>query len=118
MVVLMRLVDRKYPHVGRFLPPVDAQKRPYLEKGKTPWEVWGMRGGTETFYAQFEDKLWLVKPILRPEYEPLYENGNLDFADKYELRWSPYIFEPTYAEDFVYGYDGPAAMPATDRPTP
>lgn len=111
MVVLMRLVDRKYPHVGRFLPPVDARKQWYLDQGKTPWEVWQMRGGTETFYAQFEDKRWLVKPILRPEYESLYENDNLDFADKYELRWSPYLFEPTYAEGFVYGYDGPAAMP-------
>ena len=111
MVVLMRLVDRRYPHIGRFLPPIDAGKRWYLQAGKTPWEVWQMPEETQKFYARFEDKMWLVKPILRPEYEPLYDHNNLDFAGKYKLRWPPYLFEPTYAEDFVYGYDGPAAMP-------
>jgi hypothetical protein len=24
------------------------------------------------------------------------------------LRWSPYLFEPTYGDQFVYGYSGPA----------
>ena len=104
MVVLLRLMDRKYPHVGRFLPPLDYRLKWYLEEGKMPWEAWEMREDTKAFFARFEDKLWLVKPILRPEYESLYSGGNTDFTGKYQLRWSPYLFEPTYADDFVYGH--------------
>jgi hypothetical protein len=31
----------------------------------------------------------------------------MDFAGKYRMRTSPYIFEPTFGDDFVYGYSGP-----------
>lgn len=57
------------------------------------------------FATAFRDKLWLVKPILQREYEPLYADGNTDFAGKYDLRWSPYICEPTCSDNFVHGHD-------------
>jgi len=44
---------------------------------------------------------------LRREYESLYANDNMDFAGKYALRRSPYVFEPTFGDDFIYGYSGP-----------
>lgn len=111
MVVLMRLVDRKYPHVGRFVPLMTGTKQWYLEQGKKPWDVaYGRIKDTSAFFQSFEDANWLVKPLLRPEYEKLYARGNMDFAGRYEMRGGVYIFEPTYGDDFVYGYDGPGTF--------
>lgn len=95
MVVLLRLVDRKYPHIGRLF----VLKR----YGEEPWTKLA-REETQEFFANFADKQFLIKPILKPGLEHLYEGGNPDFAGKYALRFSPYIFEPTYADDYVYGY--------------
>ncbi len=107
MVVFMRLVDRKYPHVGRFFPLAKGGAR--YESGKPlPLAKWVERQYTREFFEKFPDPLFLVKPILAAEYEPLYEADNMDFAGRYSLRASPYIFEPTYGDDFVYGYSGPA----------
>lgn len=106
MVVLLRLVDRKYPHVGRFFPLRLARAR--YEPGKpAPLAKWIPRKLTFEFYEKVSDPLFLAKPVLRPEYEELYAGGNMDFAGKYALRASPYLFEPTYGDDFVYGYSGP-----------
>lgn len=106
MVTLLRLVDRKYPHVGRFF-PLHGPKKDYAPGQPVPIDEWVPRKQTQEFYKGFSDPLFLVKPILRPEYETLYRDGNMDFAGKYQMRWSPYLFEPTYGDDFVYGYTGP-----------
>jgi hypothetical protein len=97
MVVLLRLVDRKYPHTGRLF-----VLRRY---GDEPWSKLA-REETQDFFANFPDRQFLTKPILKPELEHLYAGGNVDFARKYSLRFSPYIFEPTYADDYVYGFAG------------
>ena len=106
MVTLMRLIDRKYPHVGRFFPLRHYKAR--YESGKpVPFDKWVPRAQTRDFFKKIADPLFLAKPILRKEYEGLYADGNMDFAAKYRLRFSPYIFEPTYGDDFVHGYTGP-----------
>jgi len=107
MVVLLRLLDRKYPHVGRFF-PLHGLKPAWKPGQPVPIEQWVPRKQTQDFYKKFSaDPLFLVKPVLRREYEPLYREGNLNFAGRYQLRASPYLFEPTYGDDFVYGYKGP-----------
>ncbi len=108
MVVFMRLVDRKYPHVGRFYPL--RFSRPPYEAGKPlPIDKWVPRKDTREFFKNIADPLFLAKPILRREYERLYDDDNMNFAGRYTLRASPYLFEPTYGDGFVYGYEGPAA---------
>lgn len=110
MVMLMRLTDRKYPHVGRFYPML--HRKQFYEAGKpVPFDKWVIRNPTREFFEKFSDRQFLVKPILRKEYEHLYRDSNMDFAGKYGLKWSPYLFEPTYGDDFVYGYSGPGAAP-------
>jgi len=95
MVVFLRLVDRKYPHIGRYY-----RLRSDL---KEPWEAIEDEY-TRGFFAQFPDRQWLNKPILRPELEGIYRNDNENFEGKYQLRVSPYILEPTYSDGYVYGY--------------
>lgn len=95
---VLRLVDRKYPHIGRFFPLK-------YHDGDEPWSKLD-RDETKAFFAGFADPKFLVKPILRAEHEDLYADGNLDFTGRYELRFSPWVYEPTYADDYVYGYEG------------
>jgi hypothetical protein len=83
-----------------------------------------------TFYKNFSaDPLFPAKPILSKQYESLYAGDNMDFAGKYAMRWSPYIFEPTFGDNYVYGYSGPGkavpweelhrvARPAEQKPGP
>jgi len=107
MVVLLRLLDRKYPHVGRFF-PLRLGKGRYQPGQPLPLEHWVEREYTRDFFRSFTaDPLFLAKPILRVEYEGWYADANMDFAGKYALRASPCLFEPTYGEDFAYGYSGP-----------
>ncbi|MFW6059110.1 MAG: hypothetical protein ACODAQ_02950, partial [Phycisphaeraceae bacterium] len=105
MVVLMRLVDRKYPHVGRFF-PLRNRKQFYDADKPVPFEKWVLRKPTREFYEALEDQKFLVKPVLRAEYEHLYADDRMDFAGQYELRRAPFVIEPTYGDDFVYGYSG------------
>jgi hypothetical protein len=95
MVVLMRMVDRKYPHIGRLFP------LKYYD-GDEPWTKL-KNEETVAFFAGFEDPKFLVKPVLRAEYEALYAGENVDFAGRYDLRQPVLIYEPTYADDYVYG---------------
>jgi hypothetical protein len=106
MVVLMRMVDRKYPHVGRFF-PFRYHYGNYEEGKPIPLAKW-IRKPSAEFFAGIPDPKFVIKPLLRKEYDDLYKNDNMDFAGKYSLRWSPYIFEPTYGDNFVYGYTGVA----------
>lgn len=101
MAVFLRLLDRKYPHVGRFfsLRSCGGDCAKLIEKRLKIKE-------TQQFFRDFSDKDFLIKPILSSGSEGLYENGNRNFQGKYALRCAPYLFEPTYADNYVYGYAG------------
>jgi len=114
MMTFMRLVDRKYPHVGRFF-PFRHRKQAYANDGKVPWKKWIVRAFTQDFYSKIEDKQFLLKPILRAEYEHLYADGNMDFAGKYQMRRGPRMIEPTFGDRFVYGYAGRATEPTKEQ---
>jgi len=106
MVVLMRMVDRKYPHVGRFF-PFRWGKQHYAPDQPVPIEKWCPRKQTQEFFKALPDPTFLAKPILRKEYESLYAEGNMDFAGHYTMRIPPFIVEPTFGDSYVYGYSGP-----------
>ncbi len=115
MVVFMRMVDRKYPNIGRNI-PLRYRKAKYLPGKKINFKKLCVRVQTRELYENLADKKFLYKPILYKEYENLYANDNMDFAGKYKLRFSPYIFEPTYTDDFVYGYKGGKAVGLKFKP--
>jgi len=97
MVVLLRLVDRRYPHIGGLFPLKHYQRE--------PWRAMSLETSQE-FFREFADPEFLVKPVLKRELEPLYADGNRDFAGRYELAGTPYLFEPTYEDNYVYGFEG------------
>lgn len=107
MTVWMRLVDRKYPHVGRFHPLRD-RKQTYDADKPVPLDKWVMRAKTREFFEKVgeQDARFMVKPILSDRYEHLYADDNMDFAGKYEMTVPPRVVEPTYADSFVHGYSG------------
>jgi len=116
MMVFMRLVDRKYPHLGRNYPlrtDISAgweadMKRitqgAYKPAATETWRRLLKNKSTAAFFEQFSDRDFWKKPLLEEEHEPLYADGNLNFEGKYQLRCSPWILEPTYSCDYVYGY--------------
>lgn len=117
-MLFMRLVDRRYPRIGRNVPMDGNLRRGWQSPG---WDATGDHAGqpgwhrlygtrrpqTKAFFEAFSDPDFLIKPILERESEPLYANGNQNFEGRYTLRFSPYLFEPTYEDDYVYGYSGP-----------
>jgi hypothetical protein len=108
-IVFLRLLDRKYPHIGKLL----SLRGSYLTKPGDPvWKVLRTEVA-QKFFASFSDNNFLGKPLLKREHETLYQDGNLNFQGKYTLRFSPYIFEPTFSDDFVYGYNGSATTEIT-----
>ncbi len=86
MAIFMRLVDRKYPCIGSYLPPQELI--PYDRLNKMETKLRGI----------FERYKFHQKPLLTEEYESLYDNGNLDFQGRYKIKTSPYIFEPAQWE--------------------
>ncbi|HWL51122.1 MAG TPA: hypothetical protein VNQ90_01710 [Chthoniobacteraceae bacterium] len=121
VMLLLRLVDRRYPHIGRHVPLDRNLKSGWKIPGWTStynpddpgWKrLYKRSPDAIDFYTRFANPAFLSSPILEKEYEPLYENGNLDFAGKYRLRAAPYLFEPTWAESYVYGYAGPRSHPS------
>lgn len=118
MMLFMRLVDRKYPHIGRHV-PMDRNLREGwkspdwtedFKKGEPGWKrLYGRRSQTLDFFEKFADKNFLYKPILERTLEDLYSNDNSDFAGKYKIAVSPYIFEPTFSDNYIYGYSVPSA---------
>ena len=58
------------------------------------------------FFRTLPEQDFLFKPLLKPEFYHLYANGNTDFSGKYPIITPPFIFEPTYADEFVYGFTG------------
>ena len=101
-VVLLRLIDRTYPHSGMML---YARGQKYDRKS-------GVQRGqfredkVFEFFSKLSEQDFLFKPLLKPEFYHLYANGNTDFSGKYPIITPPFIFEPTYADDFVYGFTG------------
>jgi|GEM_PF-1159196 len=118
MVVFMRLIDRKYPHIGRFQ-PMRSFRRFYAHGEKIDFsdkrKKWMVRAKSSDFYAQLDDPMFILKPILNSKYEGLYADGNVDFAGKYQLKTTSYLFEPTYDETFVYGYHGSGTAEVTEK---
>jgi hypothetical protein len=114
MVTLLRLMDRTYPHVGRFH-PLRYSKQVYDASKPVPFEKWVVRKPTREFYEAFEDARFWVKPILHERYEPLYDGDNMDFSGKYQMRWPPRLIEPTYGDAFVYGYTGLGSADTQDE---
>lgn len=116
LMVFMRLLDRKYPHIGRQV-PLDRTLRTgwrgagafgSTDEKEQGWKrLYTRREKTLKFFEDFADKDFLNKPILEKDAEPLYANGNKDFAGRYQLRFAPHLFEPTFTENFIYGYHGP-----------
>ena len=83
MAIFMRLLERKHVHVGSFLFPCDLN----------PYE--GLKQMSDRQVAELMERYdFQKKPLLRDEYEHLYEDGNLDFHGRYALDVSPYIYEP------------------------
>ena len=82
MAIFMRLVDRKYPCIGSYLPPQKLVPLDRLNKME------------KKLLEIFEKYDFYLKPLLTEEYETLYENDNLNFQGKYAIKNAPYIFEP------------------------
>ncbi|MDY0165608.1 MAG: LamG-like jellyroll fold domain-containing protein [Thermoguttaceae bacterium] len=83
MAVFMRLLERKHTHVGSFLFPCDLNLYDTV------------RQMSDRKVAEVIERYDLQKkPLLRDEYEHLYDGGNLDFHGRYSLKRSPYIYEP------------------------
>ena len=101
-VVLLRLVDRTNPHSGMML---YARRRAFDRKT-------GVQRGqfredkVFEFFRTLPEQDFLFKPLLKPEFYHLYANGTTDFSGKYSIVTPPFIFEPTCADDFVYGFTG------------
>jgi hypothetical protein len=115
MVVFLRLLDRRYPHVSRFF-PLRFRKQPFENDKPVPIEKWAPRKPMTEFFQKLPDARFLAKPILRKEYESLYANDNFDFQGKYSMRFGAYMFEPTYGDDFVYGYEGRGGIEKSHTP--
>ncbi len=116
VMLLMRLVDRRYPHIGRHVPMdrnlkagwnIPGWNSSYNQRDPGWKRLYGRSSTALDFFERFANPDFLSSPILEKEYEPLYSNGNLDFAGKYRLKQAPYLFEPTWSEDYIYGYSGP-----------
>ncbi|MCI5778802.1 MAG: LamG domain-containing protein [Lentisphaeria bacterium] len=101
-VVFLRLMDRRHPHVGVLLPSRKQRFdrttgiQPGMFREKKVYE----------FFRTLSEPDFLFKPLLKSESYSLYDGGTTDFSGKYPIAAPPFIFEPTYADDFVYGFSG------------
>ena len=102
MVVFMRMVDRKYPRIGTFMPLESHSGKFDINN---PFPVEKLRGTIKTkdFYRPEKFRRMLMQPLLNKEYEHLYRDGNNDFTGKYKMVTMPFIYEPTFTDTFVYG---------------
>ncbi len=109
MVVFMRMVDRKYPRIGTFMPLVSHAGKFDLNNPFPPDKI---RGNIKSkqFYKQEKFRKMLMQPLLNEEYEYLYRNDNNDFTGKYKMLTMPFIYEPTFSDGFVYGYPHAASQ--------
>jgi hypothetical protein len=110
-MILLRLMDRRYPHLGMMMM---SRNRQYDRKTGLTAEIRGVYSGrgmfwekrVADFFMALSEPDFLFKPLLREEYNQLYTDKITDFSGKYQLRTTPFIFEPTYGDDFVYGFTG------------
>ena len=101
-VVLLRLIDRTYPHSGMMLYARNQafDRKTGVQRGQFREQK------VYEFFRTLPEQDFLFKPLLKPEFYHLYANGNTDFSGKYPIITPPFIFEPTYADEFVYGFTG------------
>ena len=102
MMILMRMLDRRYPHVGPQVPLVYHGRtfgvaNPYAPNVKL--------AAAKAFVAKFAPDNFFGQPLLHREYEHLYRR-DADFTGRYRMKYPPFIVEPVYADDFVHGYTG------------
>lgn len=106
MVVFLRLMDRKYPHIGTLM-PLSYYYGEYDLNNPVPPEKLRANIKTKNFYGKkAEYRRTLMQPILHKEYEHLYKDGKNDFTGRYRMLTMPFLLEPTFGDDFVYGYKG------------
>lgn len=116
MVVFLRLLDRKYPHVGTFYPLKslscgNIDRKTKIDFNKIiDWRNNDKNKATSSFFANLPDKEFLLKPLLNRQYDKLYEQGVTDFTGRYQMRVPVFLFEPTYNDNFVYGYKADSAL--------
>lgn len=104
MVVFLRQLERKYPMVGGLYPLAGT-----LNHGtKIDFDKLLREKMTANIFRNIKDPYFLLKPLLNLEYESLYADENYDFTGRYQLKTMPFLFEPTYDDNFVYGYSGKA----------
>ena len=106
MVVFLRLLDRKYPHIGTLM-PLSYYYGEYDLNNPLPPEKLRANIKTKNFYGKkAEYRNTLMQPVLHKEYEHLYNDGKNDFTGRYRMLTMPFLLEPTFGDDFVYGYKG------------
>ena len=105
MVVFLRMMDRKYPHIGTLM-PLSYYYGEYDLNDPLPPEKLRANIKTKNFYKKAEYRKTLMQPVLNKEYEHLYKDGKNDFTGRYRMLTMPFLLEPTFADDFVYGHDG------------
>ena len=101
-VALLRLMDRTYPHAGMLL---NARQRKFDRKTGIQPGMFREKKVYE-FFNTLSERDFLFKPLLKREFYSLYDGGTTDFSGKYPIAAPPFIFEPTYADEFVHGYAG------------
>ena len=99
-VLFLRLMDRKYPHIGTIFP---ARNNAFDRTRKLERRFF-REDRVAKFFQQFPEKDFLHKPLLNREFFHLYGNNTTDFTGKYRMKTPPFLFEPTYGDDFVYGF--------------
>lgn len=109
MVILMRMIDRKYPRLGSLIPLDFYQGR--FDRYHSWKNTAFSKHRDMKFFLDFSDQDFLLKPVLSEENEILYRNGNCNFTGKYKLKFPPFIVEPTYTDNFVYGFEGRNEVP-------
>ncbi len=107
MVVFLRQLERKYPMVGG-LTPLESIHGKFNLGGKIDFDKLLKDKTTAAIFRNVKDPDFLLKPLLNPEYDALYADKTGDFTGRYRLRVMPFLFEPTYDDNFVYGYSGKA----------
>lgn len=101
-VVLLRLLDRTYPHAGMMMYPRKQQ----FDRNTGITRKMFREKKVYDFFRTLPEKDFLFKPLLKEEFHHLYADGTTDFSGKYPIAAPPFIFEPTYTDDFVYGFTG------------
>ena len=107
MVLFLRQLERKYPMVGGLM-PLECHLGKFNRGNKIDFDKLLRDKATSAIFNNVNDPDFLLKPLLNQEHEQLYRDKTADFTGGYRLRVMPFLFEPTYDDNFVYGYAGKA----------